>query len=99
MLGAFTGRKVLSQTNIRRTTTALRNAGKVGKERQDIGAAQEKLALLQEQQTLMENTLREELAALQARYDPLTIVCESVEIGLQSQNIEIRSLALLYQSL
>ncbi len=99
LLGAFTGRKVLSQTNIRRTTTALRNAGKVGKERQDIGAAQEKLALLQEQQTLMENTLREELAALQARYDPLTIVCESVEIGLQSQNIEIRSLALLYQSL
>ena len=49
ILGAFLGRKTISATNIGRATTAIRGAGRVLKESQDVSLAEENVAALQKQ--------------------------------------------------
>ncbi len=47
VIGAFLGRKAISATTLGRATTAARGAGRVLKERQDVGRAQETVEALQ----------------------------------------------------
>lgn len=47
-LGAFLNRKTISAANIGRVTTAIRSAGRVMKEFQDVGAAEENVAALRQ---------------------------------------------------
>jgi len=49
ILGAFLGRKTVSTSTLGRATTAARGAGRVLKEREDVGRAQENVGALQQQ--------------------------------------------------
>jgi len=49
ILGAFLGRKTVSTSTLGRATTAARGAGRVLKEREDVGRAQENVQALQQQ--------------------------------------------------
>ncbi len=99
LLGAFMGRKMLSQTNIRRATSAMRRTGKIGKERQDIIAAEEKMALVDAEIEALEEQLSTDLATLQAQYNPQTILLERKTINAKSSDIQIDFIALAYRAL
>src|SRR5262245_54977744 len=64
ILGAFLGRKTISAANVGRATTAMRSAGRVMKESQDVSLAEENVAALQQQLADLEAQFRSESDAL-----------------------------------
>jgi len=96
LLGALMGRKAVSTSTVGRATTAMRGAGRVLKERQDIGRAQENLAALQQQLADLEGEFKAEAEAATASRDPLTEALEPVTVRPTKQNISVRLVALAW---
>ena len=96
LLSAFTGRKALSASTIAKTQTAIKSAGKIQKERQDIAAASAREALVAEQIAQMEAALAQELQTLRDQYDPATLPLEEKTIDVKAGDITIERLALGY---
>lgn len=92
LLGAFTGR-----SNRRNTTTALRRAARIGKERQDVAAAEAKLDLIAQHIADLEAALQKELDDLRTTYDTHTIELTTRSISASSRDINIEELAVLYR--
>ncbi len=96
ILGAFLGRKAISQTNIGKATTAIRSAGRVMKESQDVGAAEENVAALQQQLADLEAQFKSESEALAAATDPLNEKLETISIKPTKSNIAVKLVALAW---
>lgn len=99
LLSAFTGRKMLSQSNIRRATGAISKINRAKKERHDISAATEKYALIEQQIDNLTTELQQALAQLRNTYAPENTPLESRSISPKSSDIEITFIALGYQPL
>lgn len=96
ILGAFLGRKTLSATNIGRATTAIRSAGRVMKESQEVSHAAENVATLQQQLTDLESQFKAESDALMAATDPLTETLDLMSLKPSKSNITVRLVALAW---
>ncbi len=96
ILGAFLGRKTISQANIGRATTAIRSAGRVMKETKDVSHAEETMAVLQQQLADLETQFQAERDALAAAIDPLTEKLEPVSIKPTKANIAVKLVALAW---
>jgi hypothetical protein len=76
LLGAFLGRKAISQSTLGRATTAMRGVERSAREQGDVGRAQESLSSLQQRRDALAQELEQEVAALSARLEggqePLT---------------------------
>ncbi len=96
ILGAFLGRKTLSATNIGRATTAIKSAGRVMKESQDVGAAEENVAALQQQLADLETQFKTESDAWAAATDPLNEKLEALSIKPTKANIAVKLVALAW---
>ncbi|BCA55724.1 ATP-binding protein [Nitrospira sp. KM1] len=96
ILGAFLGRKTLSATNIGRATTAIRGAGRVLKEAQDVSQAQETVTALRQQLSELERQFESEREALSAATDPLGEKLDVVSIRPNKTNIAVKLVALVW---
>jgi hypothetical protein len=96
ILGAFLGRKTISASNIGRATTAIRSAGRVMKESQDVGVAEENVAALQQQLVDLEAQFKSESDALAAATDPLNEKLETISIKPTKANIAVKLVALVW---
>jgi len=96
LLGALMGRKAVSTSTLGRATTAMRGAGRVLREREDVGRAQENLAALQQQLADLEGEFKAEADATATSKDPLTEALEPVTVRPSKQNISIRLVALAW---
>ena len=96
ILGAFLGRKTISATNIGRATTAIRGAGRVLKESQDVNFAEENVAALQQQLTDLEAQFKTESEALAAASDPLQETLETLTVKPVKANISVKIVALAW---
>ncbi len=96
ILGAFMGRKTISAANIGRATTAIRSAGRVMKESQDLGAAEENVAALQQQLADLEAQFKSESDALAAATDPLNEKLDTISIKPTKANIAVKLVALAW---
>ncbi|MBH0178566.1 MAG: ATP-binding protein [Nitrospira sp.] len=96
ILGAFLGRKTISASNIGRASTAIRSAGRVMKESQDVGAAEENVAALQQQLAELEAQFKSESDALAAATDPLNEKLDTVSIKPTKANIAVKLVALVW---
>ena len=96
ILGAFLGRKKLSSSNVGRIGSAARNAGKIGRESDDVSRAQESLDVLQQRHTDLQNEFDQESAALQSKFDPMVSTIDQVEIKPRKSDIEVTLLALVW---
>jgi hypothetical protein len=96
LLGALLGRKAVSTSSLGRATTAMRGAGRVLKERQDIGRAQENLAALQQELADLEAEFKAQAEAVSASSDPLNEALERVTVRPTKQNISVRLTALAW---
>ena len=90
ILGAFLGRKTISATNIGRATTAIRGAGRVLKESQDVSMAQENVAALQQQLADLEAQFKAESEALAATSDPLQEKLQPVSLKPAKADITVK---------
>ncbi len=96
ILGAFLGRKTISATNIGRAATAIKSAGRVMKESQDVGHAEENVAVLQQQLADLEAQFKAESDALAAATDPLNEKLETISIKPTKSNIAVKLVALAW---
>ena len=96
ILGAFMGRKTISAANIGRATTAIRSAGRVMKESQDLGAAEENVTVLQQQLAELEAQFKSESDALATATDPLNEKLETISIKPTKANIAVKLVALAW---
>jgi len=96
ILGAFLGRKTISHANIGRATTAIRSAGRVMKESEDVGRAEENVAALQQQLFDLEAQFKSESDALAAAADPLNEKLETISVKPTKSNIAVKLVALVW---
>ena len=96
ILGAFLGRKTISAANVGRATTAIRGAGRVLKESQDVSFAKENVAALQQQLADLEAQFKAESDALAAASDPLQETLEPVTLKPAKANIAVKMVALAW---
>jgi len=96
ILGAFLGRKTISATNIGRATTAIKSAGRVMKESQEVGQAEENVAVLQQQLADLEAQFKTESEALAAATDPLNEKLEAISIKPTKSNIAVKLVTLAW---
>ncbi len=96
ILGAFLGRKTVSATNIGRATTAIRGAGRAIKESQDVGQAQENVAVLQQKLADLEAQFKTETDALIVSIDPFTENLETLSLKPTKTNIAVKLIALAW---
>ncbi len=96
LLGAFLGRKAVSVSSLGRATTAARGVGRMLKERQDVGRAEETVEAVQQQLSDLEAEFRSEMAALETKTDPLAEPLETVSLKPKKTNISVRLIALAW---
>jgi hypothetical protein len=94
VLDALVGRKTVRRSTIGRATTAARGAGRVLKEGQDVGRAEENVQALQQQLAELEAQVAQETEALRGAVDPLSEELESLEIRPKKTDISVRALGL-----
>ena len=80
LMDVFIGRKGFRRTSLGRATTAARGAGRILKEGQDVGRAQENVQALQQQLAELQAQVAQETEALKTAVDPLTEELETLEV-------------------
>ena len=90
LLGAFTGRKVLSQSNISKAKSAMRGFSKSADESQDVKRAEETVEAMDQQIAELNSRFEAEVAEVESKIDPLTESLESVSIKPKKADIQIQ---------
>ncbi len=93
ILGAFMGRKTLSATNINRMGSAARAATRIGKERGDVGLAENSVGSITEQIHDLESQLQAEIDAIPL---PAEEALEKVAVKAKKTNINVQLCALAW---
>ena len=96
LIGAFLGRKAVTASTLGRATTAARGAGRVLKERQDVGRAQETVEALQQQLADLDEAFKADAEKLGASGDALTEPIETLSVRPSKQNITVKLVALAW---
>lgn len=94
LLDAFVGRKTVGRTTLGRATTAARGAGRILKEKQDVGRAEENLQAMRQQLAEIEAQVARETEDLRSSVDPLVEELETLEIRPKKTDISVRVLGL-----
>jgi DNA repair exonuclease SbcCD ATPase subunit len=90
LLGAFTGRKVLSQSNISKAKSAMRGVSKSSDESQDVKRAQETVAAIDSQIADLNTQFEADTAELESKIDPLTEELETLSLKPKKTDIQVQ---------
>jgi hypothetical protein len=96
LLGAFTGRKIISSSTVSKVSSAARKAGQAMEQSKDVGQAAETVEAIQQQLADLEAQFKEETAALEAKMDPQTEMFETVAIKPKKTDIAVQLVALAW---
>ena len=96
LLSAFTGRKVLSESNISRARSAMRGAGRTMDEGKDIQRATETVEAVKGQLADLEAEFNTEMAALQEKIDPTTETLEAFSLKPKKTDIQVQLVTLTW---
>ena len=96
LLGAFLGKKTLTATNVSKAATAARSAGKLAKERSDIGYAEENIEAVQQRFNDLDAEFKAEADKLQSDIDASSLELEEVTLQPKKSDITISQVALVW---
>jgi hypothetical protein len=96
ILGALFGRKLASATNVNRAASAMRAAGRAGREKQDVTQAQENIHALQTQLDELEVQFQAEVSALDASINTAKLLLEPIDIKPRKADIDVTRVALAW---
>ncbi|MCL5736312.1 MAG: hypothetical protein M1274_12110 [Actinobacteria bacterium] len=96
LLGAFTGRRLVSSGTLGRATTAMRDVGRTIDEQGDIKRAEESLAALKQKQADLDAEFQAEVDAIGAQTDPMTETLDQITIRPRKSDITVDSLGLVW---
>ncbi|MCX7817932.1 MAG: DUF87 domain-containing protein [Kiritimatiellae bacterium] len=96
LLGALLGRKALGVGTVGRAATAMRSAGRIGRERGDVARAGEIAAQLRERLAALQQELQAELDRVAAECSPAAAPVEPFEIRPRKSDVVIELVALAW---
>jgi hypothetical protein len=96
LLGAFTGRKLASSTNLGRATTAMRGVSRSMQQQSDVGRAKDTVDAYQKQLEDLNAQFETESQALESRIDPGTEALESVIVKPRKADIDVQLVSLVW---
>jgi len=96
VIGALLGRKAVTATTLGRATTAARGAGRVLKERQDVGRAQESTEALRQQLAQLEEAFKAESDQIGSTGEAAVDALEAVRLRPSKQNVSVRLVTLAW---
>ncbi len=96
LLGALFGRKRLSTSTLGRATTAARGMGRVLREGEDVGRAQDSVESVEQQIAELTAEMEREIAAQEALSDPRAEALETVVVKPKKADIEVRLVTLAW---
>lgn len=96
ILGAFLGRKTVSVGSISKAATGIKNVGRVGKEKDEVTRAEEKLAGLEEDLIELSRELEQQVAELSDAYSPENFEIETFAIKPRRSDIFDLQVCLLW---
>ncbi|MEX0715821.1 MAG: DUF87 domain-containing protein [Planctomycetaceae bacterium] len=96
LLGALFGRKVASATNVSKSATSVRSAGRAVQQRGDIGRAEENVKALRTELAELEAELERETDRIRDDYSLDSIAVESYAVPPRKSDISIEQTALAW---
>ena len=96
VLGALFGRKTISTGTIGRATTAMRGAGKIGREQGDVQRAEENLQVLQNQLLELQSQFESERINLQNSLEQSPTQIEKIQVKPRKGDILITTFGLVW---
>lgn len=93
LIGAFLGRKLVTQGKLSRVQRAVRSAGKVSGERGDVARAHERVQAAQERVAALEAELRAKLQELRNQTDPASMTVEAISNSPRRADVEVALLS------
>lgn len=97
LLGALIGRKIVSSANVTRAGTAARSAGRVAKERQDIGQAEDTVEAYQAKLKLLEEEFAVEAEKVKAAYRAESLELDATEVKPKKTDIDVARVVLVWR--
>jgi hypothetical protein len=96
ILGAFLGRKAISATSASRVGSAVRTAGRMQQEQQDVARAQETAEAVRAEIAAMETRLQEEIADMGSGLESSAETLEEIRVTAKAQDIVVRRFGLAW---
>jgi hypothetical protein len=96
ILGAFLGRKALSATSMGRAATAVRSAGRIGREHDDVVRADESAATVGQQLKELQAACEAEVQSLAAKLDPASIALRAAQVAPRKSDLAIGEVSLAW---
>jgi hypothetical protein len=96
LLGAFLGRKAVSAGTVGRAATAMKSAGRVGKEKDDIDRADESAGVLQERLTALQQEFEQETASLEGQFAPTSVAVEKTQVRPRKSDISVGAVGIVW---
>jgi hypothetical protein len=96
LLGAFTGRKIVSSGNLGRATTAMRDVGRTMDEQGDIKRAEESLTAMKQKRADLEADFQAEVDAIGAQMDPMAEALDQLTVRPRKSDIAVDSMGLVW---
>ena len=94
--GALFGRKLRSATNVSRAGTAIRSAGRISRESDDIRHAEETLEAVIEKRTELDAEVEAEVQLIQDKFDPDLLELKEQELRPRKSDISVEQLVLVW---
>ncbi len=96
LLGALLGRKALSSANVGRAGSAVRSAGRVAREKADVGRAEEGVEAQSQRLADLQSELELEIGRLQGELDPAVIEVETISVKVRKSDTTVTPAALVW---
>ena len=96
LLGALTGRKLVSAGNASKLGTSLRSASRIMKERQDIGHAEDTVEAYQQRLTDLEAQFKQESDEIIAEFESKNVEIVPLELKPKKADLNISRVAILW---
>jgi hypothetical protein len=94
--GALFGRKLGSTSNVSKAGTAIRSAGRVSREAEDIRQAEETLQALNKNRNDLDAEVESEVQTIQDKYDPDLLELKNKEIRPRKSDLSIERVVLVW---
>ena len=96
VLGAFLGRKRISRTSASRMGTAVRTAGRMGKEKEDVARAEQIAESVRNEIAAINGEFEQELAMLEDAYDAQSEPLKEILVKPKSTDIHVHLVGVLW---
>ncbi len=96
LLGAFTGRKLLSSTNLSKATSAMKGVGRSVQQHGDVARAKDTVEAYKTQLDELNAQFEQEVQALEEKLDPTLETIETINVVPKKTDITVQMVALLW---